>query len=187
MAGVSDVTICNLALGHLKKNRIQSRTEGGENATACNDFYDQAVEEALCEHEWACATTQARLNRLSEAPISGYSYKYQLPVDFLEMRKTPEAYPWERHGREILTDAESFTITYTRRILEAQMDRHVIGAIAFKLAWYMALRLTGKREARKEMAEGYDFAIGLAKGSDAITSSGEDEFSGQTAWSSEGR
>ena len=33
MAGVSDVTICNLALGHLKKNAIQSRAESSENAS----------------------------------------------------------------------------------------------------------------------------------------------------------
>ncbi len=187
MAGVSDVTVCNLALGHLKKNRIQSLGEGGENATACNDFYDQVVEEVLSEHEWSCATKQVKLARLSETPISGYSYKYELPADFLEMRKVYEGYEWERHGNEILTDAESCTIKYTGRVLESRMDRLLIGAIGFKLAWYMALRLTGKKAVKDDMGEQYLYTIGLAMGSDAVTSSGEDSFAGSKLWANEGR
>ncbi len=167
------VDIANLALMMLGEEAIGSMDESSPRAETCANFYDHTVEEVLRLHDWNCARARAELAQLVETPAMEWSYFYQLPVDCLAIRKAQDSggqdgYPWEREANRLVTDMEEVFIVYTRDInVPALFDSTLRSAIAARLAWYMAYKLTQSRALQKEALSQFGMIMASSVGADA--------------------
>lgn len=86
---LSDINICNMALGKLGRsiNPIQSFTENSVEAKTCLLWYDQARRELLELHDWSFARARITMALHSDAPPSEWVYRYQMPSDCLLFRR----------------------------------------------------------------------------------------------------
>ena len=164
------VDICNLALAMLGEESIGSIDEKPKGET-CNIFYDHTVEEVLRLHDWNCARERAELAALSETPPMEWSYYYQLPVGCLAVRAVQdsggaEGYAWEREGSRIVTNEEEIFLVYTK--VPVVFDSTLRSAIAARLAWYMAYRLTQSRALQKEALNQFGMIMAGSVGADAV-------------------
>lgn len=80
---VTDVQICTNALNRLGAKGISSFTDGTDRATACGNIYPFVKDNLLSLHDWKFIIRKQQLARKGTAPISGYSYEYQLPANRL--------------------------------------------------------------------------------------------------------
>lgn len=84
----SSTQIANMALRHLgNAKQIATLTENSEEATACNAFYDIALEDTLREFAWPFATKIASLGLITEDPNDEWQYEYSVPSDCLCFRR----------------------------------------------------------------------------------------------------
>ncbi|WP_445505011.1 hypothetical protein [Microvirga sp. G4-2] len=168
MASV-DVDICNLALGIIGDKRIQSMTERSTEATECNRFYAQALDESLEAFDWPFARTYARgVSPDGVDIVPGYSYAYAVPSDAIAVRGiardlksevSPEftiSVVTTDNGdslRLIHTDKSGGVVVYTRRETSVpSFSPLFVAAVAAKLAQYLAMPLT-KSESKRDKAE----------------------------------
>ncbi len=82
----SAVRICNMSLAHLAIGKpIVSLVDGSQNATICNLFYQQVVEEVLRDFPWPFAWRYAALTLVGgteELPVNpDWQYSYRMPTD----------------------------------------------------------------------------------------------------------
>jgi hypothetical protein len=122
---VSWVEVSNRALIALGQSKIQALDEGTQAANYCHLFLEEAVNHVASYHPWRATRTRLELARDATTPVSGYDYRYVLPVDFLSISRD-ELGPmvgtendnrgilWEIEGSYILTDAETIWIVYHR-------------------------------------------------------------------------
>ena len=167
------VDIANIALMMLGEEAIGSMDESSPRAATCANFYDHTVEEVLRLHDWNCARCRAELAQLVERPAMGWDYFYQLPVDCLAIREAQDSggkggYPWEREANRIATDMAEDFIVYTRDLtVPALFDSTLRAAIAARLAWYMAYKLTQSRALQREALSQFGMIMASAVGADA--------------------
>lgn len=79
---MSDIDICNLALGHLGDEATVSSIdppEGSAQAEHCARFYPIARRTMLAAHTWSFNTRRASLALLGDTPPAGWAYAYSLP------------------------------------------------------------------------------------------------------------
>lgn len=172
----SDVTkICNLALGKLGSERIQSLTDEKQAARFCNLFYEQTRDEVLRSHQWNFATARATLSELADAPAFGWENQFALPSDCLRVlqlngyEQNEQRDLYEIEGRNLMTDEDAAEVKYTARVTDAnQFDPLFIAALATLLAAKLCVPLTGARAQAAELLKEYEgFIAGLAKSMDA--------------------
>lgn len=83
---VSEVSICNKALGLLAQDQIISLTDPESiQADLCQRLYPSVRQEMLEAGDWSFAMKRAELAALSTAPEFGWDYKSQLPSDTLRV------------------------------------------------------------------------------------------------------
>lgn len=97
------IAICNEALAFLGSSSIVTGGTTVEN-TLCNRFYASARDEILASHPWNCAVTRKKIIQ-TDAPISGYSYAYNLPLDCLRVwRLIDWDYEYRVEGSTLVSD-----------------------------------------------------------------------------------
>jgi len=114
-----------------------------------NSFYDHTLEELLSDVPWAFAKKQATLV-VSTAPTSGYTKKYTLPADFIQIIRvnnidTTENFgQWEIVGGFLHTDIGApIIVDYTSLVTDvALFPAPFIEALICRLAAKIALPLT---------------------------------------------
>lgn len=173
----TDVSISNMALGHIKsKSTIALLTEESTEAKKCKLFYAQARDETLEEFNWHFAKRNAVLAEIGTAPL-GWAFQYAYPADAVAIRKILTAYrleddsvPFELAHSElndsivILTDREVATVEYTKRVTNPTLFSPLfVSALSFKLASLIAMPLSGKRELRDEANQLYEIQISKAR------------------------
>lgn len=172
----TEVTICNMSLGHIKaKTTIASLTENSNEARKCNLYYAQARDETLEEFNWPFAKRFATL-AVTGTPPTGWIYQYAIPSDALVIRKVLTEYkedkpvPFELALSElsdsvvILTDREAAEVEYTKGITNPTLFSALFStALSYKLASYIAIPLTGKRDLRKDAIDLFNFSIHKAR------------------------
>lgn len=178
------VDICNLALGMLGEETIGSIDEASPRAGVCDNFYDHTVEEVLRLHDWNCARARAELAPLVETPPMEWNYYYQLPVGCLAVRAVQDAggsggYAWEREGSRIVTNQEEVFLVYTTTPLV--FDSTLRSAIAARLAWYMAYKLTQSRAVQKDALNQFGIIMAGAEGADAAEGLKDTQMDGVSA------
>lgn len=152
------VGICNFALSHLGVGKeIASLTENSEEASACNRFFEQVREEMLREFPWSFATKFMTMELVDENPTNEWGYSYRYPSDCVKFirvlsglrndnRQSRVSYKIgaDGSGKLIYCDINDAECEYTFLADDPQFwPADFSNAFAFKLAFYIAPRVTG--------------------------------------------
>lgn len=156
---LSQVAICNLALGHIgDRGRIEALTENGVQSRECLRWYDLSLQEALEAFDWSFARRRIALAVHSDDPPAEWAFRYALPADCLKARRLvnpagpkANAVPYELElsddgtQRTLLTNLEDAVLVYTRVQNDPLLySTQFVLALSHTLASHIALALTGK-------------------------------------------
>lgn len=151
---ISEVDICNLALGYLNQEAVSNITvPDTKNEELCKRWYDASRRDALRRHVWNFATKRIELPRAG-TPEYEYTDYYYLPNDFIRFIGLGAS--WELYGiddysiedNKILLNnsGNSLKIKYIYDNLNvATYDSLFIKVIAVVLASNLALAINGKQ------------------------------------------
>ena len=169
-----------MALSHLGQGAEIANldTENSEAANACRRFYELAKDETIRDVKWPWATRFAELALVEEDPTEEWAYSYRYPTDCLTIRRIlsgsrndsrqsriPYKIVQDDSGLLVYTDLDSASIEYTvREDNPGVYPVDFVAALSYKLAWYIAPRLTKSDpfNLRKTVADSYAAAISKA-------------------------
>lgn len=179
----SEVQLCSDALGQLGESPIMSLDppDDSKRARLCARFYPDVRDAVLRAYPWRCAIEYQSLNRLSgSSAISGnqYAYTYQLPTDPFCLRalsiNDDVSVKWERIGFKLLTDEESVTLRYIKRIVDpGEFDTLLFQAIVSALVQVLAYPVTGDKEMGITAWNLYEKKLAEARSIDSVEGSVE--------------
>lgn len=145
---LTDVQICNMALGHIgHTQRIADLTERTVAAELCNLYYEQARDFTLESYPWPEATQYATLGLIDVGPNDDWDYRYQVPSDCVSVRRIvtdlgrvdpnppPFMLGYSANGRVIYTDEADAVIEYTLRLEDTALFKMTLGEA---ISWYLA-------------------------------------------------
>lgn len=180
----SKTEISNLAISHLGigKEIADIDTENSEEANACSRFYEVAKVATLIDHDWAFATKFQTLGLVETQPTDEWKYSYRYPSDCLKIRRIVSGLRTDTldslisykilidsTGKLIYTDQQNADIEYTVNITDPTFfDSQFIIALSFRLASYIAPRITGGDpfKMKQEMISQYLIELSNAKAND---------------------
>ena len=174
----NETTICNLALGKLGAKTVMSLDDASPEARAAKLHYAATRDEVLRAHRWNFAIKRARVARLAEAPLFGWSAQYTLPVDCLRVLQV-NGYEegqregrWEVEGRRLLTSSACAKVKYISRVTDCTLfDPLFVKSLALKLAAELAKPLAGSSSLAGELLTEYERITGpSARAADAFES-----------------
>lgn len=176
--------IANSALALLGELAITSIDDtASPQARLCKQFVAGAVAETLRLGRWNCATKRATLNRLADPPPDGsFDYYYQLPNDCLRVMEingeefcdSTEYY--EVEGQRLACNDSSVALRYISGAT-VTLDPLLANAVAMRLAYKIAVPLSGSTEKSAFMLQMFGKALAEARQVDA-QESGSRENSG---------
>lgn len=170
------LTIWNAALGHVGESEatISDKNEQSAQARACRRFWPIARDAALAEAAWPFARRVAPVAGYAPAPHP-WSHAYLYPTDAVGIVSIVDpagldiATPFEiggvttPHGYDttlILTAQELAWIVYTRRVEDVtRYPPLFVDAVAWRLAWEIAVPLSISREIRNDCFQVYQIAL----------------------------
>lgn len=100
-----DVKLANAALALLAEEEIVSFSEPADLAGKVTAIYPATVRGLLASHPWRFTLAKQALSRLTEAPITEWTYQHQLPAEMLVLRALR---PSASVGADTVTDYEIF-------------------------------------------------------------------------------
>lgn len=176
----ASVEIANFALSHLGIGKeISSFDEKSAEASACDRFYDVALEAVLRDFAWPFATKIDALALVEEDPNDEWSFSYRYPSDCLHVRRilsgtrndtrqsrVPYRIIQDDEGLLILTDLGEAEMEYTLRADDpVRYPPDFKMAFSFRLAAYIAPRITSgdRSKMREQMLQLYAYEISAAK------------------------
>lgn len=173
---VSEVSICNQALGWLGENPITSLDDQTPAASLCYHNYAGLRDSVLEGYEWSFAIRREQLALLDQDPV-GYGNAFQVPTDVLRVLKCSKdgrfqreepALQWEIEGDKILCDESTI---YTRSVIRIedpmQFSANFVQALAARIAMELAIPITNSRTLQTDMTRMY-----AGKLADAVTTDG---------------
>lgn len=169
----SVVSICNLALSNIGKDNIQSLSDAGAEARACNQFYDHTRNTLLQSYPWRFAGLTKSLGQITNTRVGRWGYAYARPSDCLKVRavrgsfedadaaawldetEEPSA-PYELEGDVIFSDLSPAFLRYTSRLTDpTKFSPMFVDALSWHLSARLAMPMTRdlkQRNAAVEMA-----------------------------------
>lgn len=180
----SVIEVANRALTKLGDKRIVSFSDNVKSARSLDScFYDILYAE-LRKNRWSFAMARTTLPALSDAPAFGFTYQYQLPVDFIRLDMIDDRYPdvvmdnyinyetaeYQIESGKILTDIIApLKIRYIYKCEDPSLwDPLFVEALACKIAMELAEDLTQSNEKRQLATTEYKLAIAEARRANAI-------------------
>ena len=170
----SEVAIVNLALAKLGEESLTALTDENPAGRLANRNYASLRDAVLRERQWNCATRRTTLSKLATAPTFGFSNAFALPADFvrlIQLEDQSDDFRIENttDGRVVVSDNNSVNLVYIFRLTDVvKMDELLKQAIAARLAWEFAYKLTGDRNLRNDMAAEYQRVLAEAAHVDAL-------------------
>jgi hypothetical protein len=173
--------IWNAALGHIGEGSfLTSENEDGSAALNCRRYYALARDAMLAEHPWRFAERTERLAGYGTVP-DGWGYAYRAPAAAITIRRVMQdghstPIPWALSGITdaelgettlILTNQILATVLFTRRVEnEAIFPPLFAEALAWRLAWAIAVPLSKEPRVRTECWGQYLFWLSKAAAAD---------------------
>lgn len=168
---VSNTSICNMALGRIGGKRINDFDDAGDTkleAVQCRLHYEQTRNALLRSHWWRFASARKTLSRDPVTPDFEWDYQFDLPNDFLRMKRPyedystnpeyPLMYSYELEGSKLLTNDTAMEIKYIKKVTdEAKFDPLFIEVLVLALALKFIPALAGgavalRQDVEKELA-----------------------------------
>lgn len=169
------VDIVNLALGHLKHKAVTSITppdEGSKGAAAGAKWYDDILRYTLSKHSWNFAIKRVNIAAETTAPEYEYSYKYELPNDYIRTLNIGENWydeiDYEDEGGYLLTD-EAGPLKLRYIFFQEQVTKFsspFIIAFSLYLGGAMAYEVTGNATLKDILWKQADQVVQEAKSID---------------------
>src|SRR3990167_369280 len=145
---LTDVQICNMALGHLAHTKfIATLTERSLAANLCDLYFDPSRDYVFEDFPWPFATSYATLNLIAEEPNDDWLFSYRYPAGCVFARRIrttlgrldPNPPPFrvasDDQGRSIYTNQENPVLEYTKLVTDTNLWPAVFG---MALSWYLA-------------------------------------------------
>jgi hypothetical protein len=157
---VTDISNLALAnLGQIALTDIEDQTPVG---AYCRTHFYNVRDSVLQSHPWNFAMDRIELSRLSDEPLSGWAYYYQIPSTCLRVMQINDVYPWDCNGYysieggKLATDWETVIIKYVKREEDTSLYPPLfIEALAVKLAEKLSIPLKGSEETRQALVAQY--------------------------------
>ena len=171
---MTDVEICNLALGSLGTAGISAFDDDSDQARACAAFYgpvrDAVMEDAL----WSFAKGQFVLSPDATAPLFGWTYRFLVPSDVAKVHRVSDTtqdddsnIAWERQGQYILADVTPIYVTAVKKLTDpTYFSAAFCLALAARLGSELAVPLTENRALQTDLWTLYRNKITDAQGLD---------------------
>ena len=177
----SEVQIARLALQHLgDRYDITSLDEASPEAEQVKLVFDNVRDMVLREHPWKFARKYATPAQLTGVVPGNWDYMFTYPSDALRIirivnplgdNQPPIRFETARNSADvhtILCNESEPTIEYTKQVTDPQQfDPQFVTALAYRIAQYIAMPITGDRSIMSDMKTLADIEIGKAQATDA--------------------
>lgn len=177
---MSEVSIANLALvSHLGCNKITNLDDESTEAIVMRASFDHCRDTLLEEGMWGFANKRDIWTPLSDEPVWGFSFAYQIPSTTIRMltvsnNETNKSFFWKLEGDQILCDAEQVFVKYTVRVTNTNLfTTGFSNALALYLAYYNCIGLTENRAMKEELYREYNNALDDARTNDGMQGKAE--------------
>ena len=171
----SITAICNLALGWLGANPINSLDDESTEAKLCKANWPVSRDACLEDRAWTFATTDVQLAPLGSPPSSRYSYGFKLPTECIRVLRAggePEykdKLQWEKQLNNIVCNSAVLFIKFISRIEDPQRySPAFVQAVAAKLSMDMAIAITESKSIFDAMAIMYEHKLQSAAATDGM-------------------
>lgn len=167
MASVA--SICNQAIIAVGGTPITSIDDSNsKEARLCKQLYERLRDQELRKHSWNFAVKRAVLAPLASAVEFGFSYQFQLPVDFIRLLEVMDDVEYQKEGVGFLANTSALKVRYIYRVTDPnQFDDLFSEALSAKLAMHLVYPLEGKVTALQEAKKAYAEALREARFVDA--------------------
>lgn len=171
---MTEVEICNAALGAIGAELISNLGESSVEADLCRVWYPLARDAVLEDRLWSFAKLKFAPSRLATAPAFDWTYAYQRPAIVLRIHAVDDGsgawdVPYEPVGPEIHTDAAQLRVVAIERLTDtSRFSPNFTVALAARLASELAIPL---RENRQLQADNWNLYKDKLKEATATDSS----------------
>jgi hypothetical protein len=174
---MSEVAICNQALGWVGGNLITSLGDSSNEARLCNANYADLRDAVLEDAVWSFAIKRARITKLVAAPEYGFASQFTLPSDTIRVLNVqdggndtdPDIPEWQREGNTIVCDRDVIYIKYIARITDtALFSSGFKQALAARIAADLSIPITQSRQVQSDMWSLYRAKLGDASTTDSL-------------------
>ena len=181
-AMVSQVSICNQALGKLGANPIDSLDDNSTAAQLMRDNYPFIRDAALTEAAWTFATDRAT-STTADLDAWGQKYSHAVPLDWMQVirvyrnissdRKL-KSEGWVREGNFILTKEATVYMWGMKRISDtALFSPAFVQYLATRIAYDLCMVLTENNQNKAVLFNELGALLRIAKSSDGIQGAAE--------------
>ncbi len=159
---MSKLSICSKAFVKIGAKTISSFNEGTTESEIAQQLYASSKNTLLSIYPWHFATSIASLNRLDEKPMSGYSFVYQLPLDFLRALSLEKS-DYRIYHKTIHTNDPMPKLTYIHQVEEDEFPPFFEDLLVSKLAFEFCLPLTESTSRTEFLEKNYQSLLNQAK------------------------
>lgn len=179
---MDDVTVCNMALGHIGADSISTLTNSrNKNAEFCNTYFEPARDATLEGFDWNFARVRRTLAELSDAAPDDWAHAYTYPTDCVKFRRiltanrrTNDLIPYEialkedQSSKYILTELRDAVGIYTARVQNLDLwEMLAIEAMSWKLASLLVVPILRKIDAVPSMDRMFQIKLSTAQAGSA--------------------
>ena len=169
--------IINLAFNVLGKRSVNDVQDSGEFADSANRVFDVLYLKELAQYDWRFASQIIVLSQNVTPPADPYwQYSYNLPSDYLALRKTMPRVMFQIYGKELWTNASSMKIEYRYGIDPTQCPVYFVNYFALVLGRWYAKSVAEDSNLAKELGQELYVEKGTAMSIDAQSRPGERLF-----------
>lgn len=165
----TQLEIVNMALGFVGQGSLTDIDELSQSAELARQYWALALETTLRAHPWNFATKVSTL--VETTAQTGFDYAFKLPADCLrplEIAGSPTDAKFEVRGNVLLTDNDACQLKFITRVNNPDsFDIQFSEALAYRLAAYFSIPVSGKLDLQKQLLGLFYRSVQEAKQSDA--------------------
>jgi hypothetical protein len=172
---MTDVEICNVALGWLGAELIASLNDESTEARLCKVQYPLARDVVLEDRAWSFAMERRVLDTPdATAPVSGFTYAFTLPTTTIRVVRADDGtgdyrIAWAVEGRKVLANVATVYIeSLVRPVSEALFSPAFCQALAARLAADLAISITENRQLQADLWSLYEKKLKAAAATDGL-------------------
>jgi len=178
MAASSEVQICSNGLLLVGARPISSFGDDGDPALLCSNLWPSVRDAVLRSHPWNCAMKRVALAPDAIAPAFDWSYRFQLPGDYLRawvVGRDDESPAWQIEEGYIVMDDATCYLRYIKQLTDVtKYDSLLTLAMQSGMAAVLAYPITKSQTQQDAMVKLHQFHLKLARTVDGMEGTGED-------------
>ena len=169
---MTDIEICNMALGQLGTAGIASLDDDSDEARACKTFYGPVRDAVLSDAAWSFALGLRVLNPDADAPIFKWAYKFTVPSDVARVHRADDGtgeyrMQWEVLDNAVHADSTPVYVEVVRKVTDtSKYSPAFCMALATRLAAELCIPLTENRALHGDLWALYEKKIKAATRTD---------------------